>query len=129
MLKRENNGQYVLLCLDVLKSILHDKSQPLNGEFLKPYSQYDDDYVVAKMKFASECRKAANQCQSKVTIAFYMQLLVNLFSKDPSSRAVRFHIAKLFSNKEFQSTSINLGQISSDSHILMERMRNLNFSL
>ena len=102
-----NDGKFVEILMtnvieaDCLRIIKQEKSLELNGSFLKPESPLDPEFQENKMHNSLECRKAANQCQAKITVAFYMQLLVNLFSKDPTSRVVRVFITKLFGNKDF----------------------------
>ena len=71
-------------------------------------------------------RKATNQCLAKVTICFYLQLLISEYSREPNRPVIRRQITKIFTNEQFKSLSVTSAQISPDVHSLINMMRNLN---
>ena len=56
----------------------------LNGTYLEPIVEFDEELQRKKITANTAARKATNQCMAKVTICFYLQLLVSEFSRDPS---------------------------------------------
>ena len=77
-------------------------------------------------EFNLNSRKARNQCLAKVTICFFLQMLVSEFSRDPTQSTVRQLITQVFTNETYAALSINHGQISPEVHQLMTQTRNLN---
>jgi hypothetical protein len=98
----------------------------LNGKYLQPVIDLDEEYQQKSTIFSLKTRQATNQCLAKVTVCFFLQLLVSEFSRDPNQRTVRALITRIFTNEQFTALSLSNGQISPDVHQLMSYYRNLN---
>lgn len=82
----------------------------LDGHFLKPVIiDEETDFYRTSSEFNCNSRAARNQCLAKITVVFFLQLLVSEFSRDPDQPHVRALLTQIFTNETFEALSINQG--------------------
>ena len=85
------NNVVVKLCFNQVQ----DSKIILDGQYLKPFHESDQDYKDLSMEFINKSKIVTTQCQSKIALTYFLELLTSEYSRDPKQRNICDLICKI----------------------------------